>query len=474
MSTSTLSVATQSERRSMRWTILALGAILVAAGPHVLRAQDDNAPTSLPPCVAGDPSLRLPDLVPDAPADIHETYQGSHRVIAFTTAVGNIGDGPLVIAGHTISTPDGLVTQGYQIIWRRDGSHCARQTGRFVFHPSHRHFHFDAFVGYELRADDPITGPLAAGGSKESFCLLDLASIRGFPFQSFPRQVTNMTCASQEGIQGISVGWKDVYERFLPGQSIDLDPSPDAQVPGGAYFLVNIVDPNHLLWEKNTANNTSFVSVGVSLPPPSPTTLVPAPTPRPVRPHLLPGRVRPPRPPRQRPTRAPRVPAAQPTATPTPGATATPQAPQMSDCEQACSYSISQMRMLWYGALNFSAVIKQGGCEPLSPDPGTAGTVQMTGFVTGQRQDTGHQHTASFVLGDNGAGVTSLDGEVQFSQIAGSYRFSYSAPVPSFASIRDGQNFPVAFSMCVTLGNQRVKMHLVCQGKSQGMLCHAG
>ena len=128
--------------------------------------------------------------------------------------------------------------------------------------------------------------------------------------------------------------------------------------------------------------------------------------------------------------------------------------------------------MYWYGALNFSAVIKQAGCEPLVLDPGTTGTVQMTHFVTGQRQDTGHQHIASFVLGDNGAGMTSLDGNVEFSRIAGSYQLTYSAPLRSFATIRDGQNFPVAFNMCVTVGNQAIKMFLVCQGKSQGMLCH--
>lgn len=185
-------------------------------------------------------------------------------------------------------------------------------------------------------------------------------------------------------------------------------------------------------------------------------------------------RIRPPRPRPARPLRVSPVP--QPTATPTPlpTATATPQAMQANDCEHACSYNISQMRMLWYGALNFSAVIKQGSCEPLSPAPGTTGTVQMTHFVNGRRQDTGHQLVANFVLGDDGSGVTSLDGAVQFSAIAGSYRFTYSAPVPAFANIRDGQNFPVAFNMCVTLGNQAVKMFLVCQGKSQGMLCHEG
>ena len=98
----------------------------------------------------------------------------------------------------------------------------------------------------------------------------------------------------------------------------------------------------------------------------------------------------------------------------------------------------------------------------------------MTNFVTGRREDTGHQHIASFVLGENGVGVTSANGTVQFSHGVGAYTFTYSAPLPSFATIRDGPNFPVAFNMCLTLGNQAVKMFLVCQGKNQGMLCHEG
>ena len=188
-----------------------------------------------------------------------------------------------------------------------------------------------------------------------------------------------------------------------------------------------------------------------------------------VRPRPI--RVRPTRPPRQRPVRAPRVePTSAPTRTPTP----TPHEDPVTDCEHACHYTISQMRLLWYGGVNFSAVIRRGGCEALTPDPGDTGTVQMTNFVTAQREDTGHELIASFVLGNNGVGVTSLNGTVQFSPGVDSHTFSYSAPVPSFANIRDGQDFPVAFTMCVTLGHQAIKMHLVCQGKNQGMLCHEG
>ena len=184
-----------------------------------------------------------------------------------------------------------------------------------------------------------------------------------------------------------------------------------------------------------------------------------------------------PRPIRVRPTRPPRparIPHVEPTSAPTRTPTPMPQEVPVTDCEHACPYIISQMRLLWYGNVNFSAVIKRGGCEALTPDPGDTGTVQMTNFVTARRQDTGHELVASFVLGNNGGGATSLNGTVQFSQVADSYTFSYSAPVRSFASIRDGENFPVAFNMCVTLGHQAVKMHLVCQGKNQGMLCHEG
>jgi hypothetical protein len=132
------------------------------------------------------------------------------------------------------------------------------------------------------------------------------------------------------------------------------------------------------------------------------------------------------------------------------------------------------MRMLWYGGLSFTAVIKNAGCNPLTPEAGESGSVQISKFLTTQGHDTGFQHRSSFVLGDNGVGVSSLNGTVQFSRIADSYTFAYGAPVPAVTNIRAGQDFPVELTVCLTLGDQAVKMHLVCQGKNQGMLCHEG
>ena len=150
-----------------------------------------------------------------------------------------------------------------------------------------------------------------------SYCLLDIRRLRGFDAQQFPRQVLTQRCSSADGIYGISVGWEDVYERFLPGQSINLDPDPDHQVPTGAYFLVNKVNPDGRIWESDLANNASFTSVGVGYPPvllnrtPAPTPTV-GPAKNPQLPRLRPGRVRPTRPPR-----APRS-ATAPTPLPTP------------------------------------------------------------------------------------------------------------------------------------------------------------
>jgi len=289
---------------------------------------------TLPECDPNDPTLIKPDLVPEPPTDVRTLDKSGYREMDFTTSVGNIGPGPLILEGITVTSADGVHTAAYQHINRTDGSQCAHTAGLFVYHPQHKHWHFDRFVGYELRRDDPVTGELVGGGEKMSFCLLDIQSVRGFNPLKYPRTVMTQTCNSAEGIYGISVGWEDVYEHFLAGQSIDLDPDACHQVPEGAYFLVNKVNPDGRIWEANSNNNTSFVSVGVSLPPPAlPATMPPTPTPGPSKnpqlPHIRPGRVRPtraphaahpatgasPTPTRTRPVESKAVPT--PTATPT-------------------------------------------------------------------------------------------------------------------------------------------------------------
>mgnify|MGYP003875573537 CR=1 FL=1 len=261
----------------MRLSLLSFVLVVALSSPSFGHLDPITHP-DLPTCAPGDPRLLLPDLVPDPPSKDRTTRRNGRRLLQFTTAVANVGDGPMIIEGKTVDTPEGEMTAAWQLIERRGAGRCARFAGTFVFHPSHRHWHFERFVAYELRDADPNIGPFVADGSKASFCLLDLAVVGGpgpFPV----RQLSQLTCDSQEGIMGISVGWKDVYDRTLDEQFIELDMDPP--VPAGSYYLVNAVDPDGLLWEKDTTNNVSYVRSTVSLPAPPDAIERPTPLPTP-------------------------------------------------------------------------------------------------------------------------------------------------------------------------------------------------
>jgi len=213
-------------------------------------------------CDPSDPDLLPPNLVAQPPTKVRVLQSYNNRRIIFTTTVGNVGKGPLILKGDTVQTPSGPVTQGTQIVWRKDGTTCEHIAGYFVFHPSHHHWHVNDFAAYELRKDDPFTGQLMAKSDKVSFCLIDITSLRGYA--NAPRQV-DADCLNQEGVQGISVGFADVYDSFLPDQWIDVDQAGPNTVPAGEYFLVNVADPDSLLIETSDSpqDRAGVVSVGV-------------------------------------------------------------------------------------------------------------------------------------------------------------------------------------------------------------------
>ena len=439
---------------------------------------DINPPPhpSLPPCVRGDSQLLLPDLVADNPSFVRTALRGGRRLLEFTTAVSNIGDGPLIIDGHTISTPQGVVTQGFQIIRRKDGSSCARHAGFFEYHRAHSHWHFGDFIDYELRTGDPVNGPLATTGVKASYCLLDIEQIRGV---TTPRQLTNQTCNSQEGQQGISVGWKDVYDRTLPDQNLDLD--DPVLVPSGPYYIINRVDGRNRIWEKNENNNLASTQTSVTVGPrvfptyPSndPTATAPAGVPTPTPPRSG----RPQHPDRApRPTRRPagRTPPSSATSTATPRPTSAPG----GTCRATCPYALQQVRLTWYdaggGGLNLSLGVRDGSCPALSPSAGDNGTIVMNRWLTQAGRDTGRLHQVSLKMDSASSGVTSDSGMVHLGASRGGSTFTYTSLAPPIAGAGLGIEFPVVFDLCVNIGDQTFSGRLVCQEKPRGLLCHEG
>jgi hypothetical protein len=176
-------------------------------------------------------------------------------LLRLSTATPNIGAGPMEIYGATTNA-DG--TQDvYQRIYLEGGGFTDRFAGKFEFHASHNHIHFDGFAQFHLRAITPGNGvgALVAVGDKISFCLLDVTAYDlGLPGAPSSREYT--TCA---GFQGISVGWADVYQYNLPDQWIDI-----TDVPNGSYWLEVVVDPDDQLLEANETNNTQRIQITLS------------------------------------------------------------------------------------------------------------------------------------------------------------------------------------------------------------------
>lgn len=457
--------------------LLSLFALAVALASETF-AQTPAHP-SLPACSRSDSQLLLPDLIVETPASSRTALRGGRRLLEFATSVANVGAGPLIIEGRTVVISGAKMTQGFQIIQKRDGGECARHAGFFEFHPAHSHWHFEDFVSYELRSGDPASGPFATTGRKASYCLLDLETVgRDTP----PRQLTNQSCNSSEGRQGISVGWKDVYDRTLPDQNLDLD--EPVSVAKGSYFLANVVDPTNRIWEANENNNRSYVPVTVSIdgrvfPTYAPPAATPTPTLR-SSPEGSPTRVRPRRPDRRpRPTLRPRPnrPGSTPTPQPTPTATATRRVDGES-CAPTCSYATQQMRFTWYdaeaGGLNLSFSVRENICPTLTPEVGERGSITMSRWLTERGQDTGRLHRFNFTVDANGVGQTSDGGTIRFTQGRTGTLVTFTSNVPPTARAGLGLEFPVVFNLCITLGDQTLTSRLVCQEKPQGLLCHAG
>jgi hypothetical protein len=204
----------------------------------------------------------LPDLI--VWADPSQGFLGSagldgytqpgRVLLRFGNAVANIGTGAMELRGGAILPDESQ--EVFQRIFNSDGSHTDRLAGLFEYHSTHGHIHFEDFATYNLRA---ITagngvGDIVASGGKTSFCLLDsLAYNANLP--GAPRNAVYNSC---DQVQGISVGWADVYDYSLPDQWIDV-----TDVAPGEYWLESIADPlNHLL-EANEGNNVARVKVTV-------------------------------------------------------------------------------------------------------------------------------------------------------------------------------------------------------------------
>lgn len=156
---------------------------------------------------------------------------GTRKLLRFNMETRNIGSGDLIL-----------------------GSPAANPLFRWA--SCHSHYHFESFAQYDLL--DLEGNPILAGpesvpvtGHKVGFCIED---VKAWSPTANPTRKYN--CNNN----GMQAGWADVYPSSLPCQYIDI-----TGLPSGNYFLRLTVNPDNLLPESNTDNNS--VLVPVTIPP---------------------------------------------------------------------------------------------------------------------------------------------------------------------------------------------------------------
>lgn len=198
---------------------------------------------------------RLPDLTPQRAALTRHRIERNRgrRLLRFPNVLLNIGEGPVEVRGRRVN---GRMEAVQAIYPRGSGNPRIVPFGAFSFHKTHRHWHLLRVAEYRLLDQE---GQEVAGSGKISFCLADTDRLRpelsGSPERKrYARCETNPEAKSMTS--GISVGWGDKYSISTPGQVIDI-----TGFPHGDYVLQSRVDPDGLLQELSTENNTAEAPV---------------------------------------------------------------------------------------------------------------------------------------------------------------------------------------------------------------------
>ena len=218
--------------------------------------------------ISPDRGAMLPDLDQQAPTGILVLRKAGGLRLGFTSAVDNIGDGPIHIRGTRFGSAPTM--RADQLIHHRDGSSSRVEAiGRLAYesHPPHFHWHLEPYETYELRraSDDAFV----ARDGKSGFCLLDRwghALRRPGITPGPPRFVGDCAALTPEARrvdEGSSVGYTDRYPAFFHGQDIDID-----GLAPGRYLLVHRANPEFKIRELRYSNNASSALIRISAPNP--------------------------------------------------------------------------------------------------------------------------------------------------------------------------------------------------------------
>jgi hypothetical protein len=194
--------------------------------------------------------------------------EGAETCLRFDSLFANVGEGPLEMRFAIPRDPASEERTISQRIYRSDGAIEERSAGEWEFHGAHGHFHYTGFGVSRLWATDAVgarVGPEPVRtADKVSFCIIDTDLDAFGKKGNGPRTYHATDClAPTESdtendylVQGITPGWGDLYDWFLPDQYIEV-----SGVPDGVYVLETIADPDNTILEANESNNCGSVYV---------------------------------------------------------------------------------------------------------------------------------------------------------------------------------------------------------------------
>lgn len=196
--------------------------------------------------------------------------------LRFTNSIGNVGQGPLELRLTAENATQALTpateARFEQVVYTSDGDKRRVEAGQARYHAAHEHYHKTGLAEYTLYAFDTETderGDLVREGRKTSWCLVDMGVVEPggghrvqpvrYPLEGSrtqPSEGTNCEQATPEDdmVTGITPGWYDMYEWFVPDQFIEI-----TDLPEGTYELVSVANPEGTVLESDPDNNAAGV-----------------------------------------------------------------------------------------------------------------------------------------------------------------------------------------------------------------------
>jgi hypothetical protein len=161
------------------------------------------------------------------------------------------------------------MTLTQQRIYRSNGTFYddASRDPEIIWEPEdgHDHWHLKDAARYSLWNSDRTAE--VAPALKVGFCLVDSTRIETHgPSNRVYTVATNNFCGENEPqrssvVEGVSAGWRDLYDRGLAFQWVDV-----TNVSPGVHWLRAEIDPEDFVRESDEANSATFATSSSTIP----------------------------------------------------------------------------------------------------------------------------------------------------------------------------------------------------------------